>query len=287
MKRALLLLSLLACERADKPPPPKPPPPKPDPVQLARAEFELVSPELAAGTSKIYARGDFLPKASVQQQFDEGDFVGRMITLFGPRDGHSWVLRDKQTGQIITAYAGASGPAYGGVLHLDDPAVQARVAADPQIATPAGGDVGDTSTWESMRIHALHLEDSQAGPELASVVRRLDAFVSQVAPADWETTRYIADEPGVYHIGAKGGVSFDDELEPHAALAFLLEMAGRTDPQNNFYDVPLTYYKAHLAALTDEKPRMVAAYRRYVELAKQARPEFRAGLLAEARQLRP
>ena len=289
MKRALLLLALLACERADKAPPPKPPPPapKPDPVQQAREEFELVSPDLAAGTSKIYSRGDFLPNASVAQQFDEGDFVGRLITLVGARGDHRWVLRDKQTGQIITAYGGYSGPAYGGVLHLDDPAVAARTAADPLLAQPAGGDVGDMGTWESMRIHALHLEDAQAGPQLASVARRLDALVSQVAPADWENTRYYAEDPRVFHLGAKGGVSFNDELAPEAALAFLLDMAARTDPQNEFYEAALVYYKAHHAELADQKPRLVTAYRRFVALAKLARPEFRSGLLDEARGLAP
>ena len=290
MKRALLLLVLLACERATQPPPPPPPPapPKPDPIRQARDEFELLSPAAAAGTSKIYARGDLLPKATVQQQFDEGDFLGRLITLFGPRDDHMWVLRHKKTGQIITAYAGASGPAYGGVLHLDDPAVAARTAADPWIAKPAGGAIASDDTWESMRIQALHLEDAQAGPELATVAHRLDALVSQVAPADWELTRYYAEEPAVVHIGAKGGHSFNDELPPADALAFLLDIAARNDAAGGgMYEPALVYYAAHKAELADQKPRVLAAYRRYVAAAKRASPGLRSEMLAEARQLRP
>lgn len=296
MKCVLLLLALLACERADKVPAPKPPPPvpKPDPIRQARDEFELVSPDLAAGTSKIYSRGDFMANATVRQQFDQGDFLGRMITLFGPRADHMWVLRHKQTGEILTAYAGDAGPAYGGVLHLDR-AADARVKGDPLLAQPAGGAVGDASTWESMRIQALHLEDAQAGPQLAGVARRLDALVSQVAPADWDMTTYYAGEPSVYHVGAKGGVSFDDELVPEAALAFLLHTADATDPNDDqaelykaeLYKAALEYYITHKAELADQKPRMVTAYRRFVALANKAEPDERSSLLDEARALRP
>jgi len=235
----LLLLCLLACERADRPPP------APDPVKQARAEFEVMPLDAARGTSLRYWRGDFMPGAGIDEQHDEGDFIGRLITLFGPADDREWVLRDRDNSEIITAYASDSGPAYGGV-------------ADPE-----------------------------ANLAVASSIKRLDAVVSRVSPSDWDTTRYYAEPPRVVHIGAKGGRSFRDELEPARALAFLLDLAERTDPANNLYDVALTYYAAHRAALAAEKPHADEAYRRYVELAKQAGPEFRRDLLDRAEALKP
>jgi hypothetical protein len=53
-------------------------------------------------------------------------FLGRMWTLFGPPDavgdgGFSYGLRDRDTGLLFEAYAGPTGPAYGGpIVHRDD-----------------------------------------------------------------------------------------------------------------------------------------------------------------------
>ncbi len=289
MKRALILLALAACEHADKAPPRPAPPPAPaklDPVQQARAEFEVVSPDLAAGTSKVYARGDFMASASIEDQFDEGDFLGRMITLFGPRDDHAWVLRHKKTGLIVTAYAGTSGPAYGAALRLDDPAVEKRKAADPLLAkNPA--DPTQPLDWSAMKTYSKHLGDAEAGPELAGVVARLDALVSQVRPADWEKTEFYDEEPGVYRIGAKGGESFNDALPPHDALAFLLRNADAKDAGVSAYEAVLLFYSAHKDELAPERPRVLASYRRFVAAANKAEPEIRDALLDEARALKP
>ena len=111
MKLAFAFVALCACERAEPTPAPEP---NPDPVQQARAEFELVPGDLAGGTHKLYSRGDFAPGLSIEQQFDEGDFIGRLRTLFGAREGDDYVFRHKQTGYIVTAYSGDSGPSYGG-----------------------------------------------------------------------------------------------------------------------------------------------------------------------------
>lgn len=289
MKRALLvLIALAACEHADRatPPPAPPPPVKLDPVHQARAEFEVVSPDLAAGTSKVYSRSDFLPDASIEDQFDEGDFLGRMIALFGPRADHEWVLRHKKTGLIVTAYAGKSGPAYGAALHLEDPAVSQRKAADPLLAKPPM-DGKQPLDWKAMRTYAKHLADAEAGPELAGAIGRLDALVSQVSPADWEMTEFYDEEPGVYHIGAKGGESFNEALPTAEALEFLLHAAEAKDADASADEAVLLFYSSHKDELAAAKPRVLASYRRFVAAANRAEPDLHAAMLDEARELQP
>ena len=270
-----MLLALAACEHAEptakKAPPP---PPKPDPVQQARAEFELVSEDQAAGTSKLYSRGDFLPdSASLVDGIDEGDFIGRLRTLFGPVKDDDYVLRDKHTGLIVTAYSGSSGPSYGGVS--DQAGREARRAADPILE----GKLPNPGDAREYRLYMRHLDDAIAGPAAAALVARLDAFVSAVPPADFQETKYYDEEPSVYTFGAKDGQSFEEDLPPEQALAFLL--------QSGADEAVLMYYAEHKDELTDQKPRVVAVYRRFVAAAKKADPEMRDALLDEARHLEP
>jgi hypothetical protein len=312
VKVVLLLVALVACERADsgaKKPPPPPAPVKPDPIKQARDEFELIPADYSVGTHKLYSRGDFLPRdTDLEQQFDEGDFIGRLRTLFGAQPGDEYVLRHKATGYVITAYSGNSGPSFGGgaryqgalpppdpkalmqaaFTKVDDPAVAARKAADPVLAKGA-----QTSTDGSdIQSYARHLSDAEAGPELKAAVVRLNALLDAVPPADWEKTMFYDEAPGVYRIGAKGGHSFNVELPAADAFAFLAKDAESRDPKEHdeLGGIPfdadsavLSFYTEHEDELRDQRPRALAAYKRLIAEAKSYTGDLRETVLDEAR----
>jgi len=313
VKALLLVLAVCvcACERADKTPKPAPPPTptKPDPIQQARDEFELLPAVYSVGTHKLYSRGDFMPDGNTEAAFDQGDFIGRLRTLFGARDGDEYVFRHKKTGYVITAYSGNSGPSYGGgarypgalppanekalfkasLEHPDDGAAEARRKADPVLAK--GSPIDHVTRDHPLDMHELqtymkHVEDADAGPELAAAVARLDALISAVPPADWETTYFYDEGPSVVHVGAKHGVSFDDELPADQAFEFLAKAAESPAPTGSEADTDLiSYYLANKDKLADERPRVVAAYSRFVAAAKSSPKDTRDILLQEARDL--
>jgi hypothetical protein len=282
---------------------------KPDPIKQARDEFELIPSDYAVGTHKLYSRGDFMPRdTDIEQQFDEGDFIGRLRTLFGAREGDEYVFRHKATGFIITAYSGNSGPSFGGgprypgalpspdpkalmqaaFDHADDPAVAARKAADPILAkgTEAPADYGE------MQLHMRRLADAEAGPELKAAIVRLNALLDAVPPADWEKTMFYDEAPGVYRVGAKGGHSFNEELPPADAFAFLAKDAESRDPKerDELGGIPfdadsavLSFYTEHEDDLRDQRPRALAAYKRLIAEAKSYTGDLHETLLEEAR----
>lgn len=282
MRAAFLLLALAACEHATADQKKPPEPPKPDPVEQARAEFDLLAPDYAVGTSKLYSRGSFLPdSADMAAGFDEGDFTGRLRTLFGPRADDDYVLRHKKTGFIITAYSGDSGPSYGGgpryvgalppagdttamaasTAELADR--EARMKADPMLR----GGIPSVNDVKQYRLYQRHLDDAIAGPERGAVIARLDALVSLVPPADFSELRYYEDDPTVYRIGAKGGHSFNDEVPATEGMAFLV---ARTKTADGFEgDVNLiSYYLEHKGELAAHKPEALAALTHLSEIAK-------------------
>jgi hypothetical protein len=269
MKAALLLLAICACERAEPSPPPAPPPP--DPVKQAREEFELRPFVDAIGTARLYGRGDFTPDMPVEQQFDEGDFIGRLRTLFGPCDEDHCVLLDRKTGHVITAYSSKSGPAYGGARIRDEHVIAARRAAVPLPAAPPAND------FRAIQIYSKHLADTEADPEVTAAIARLDALVEAVPPADWEKTELYDDGPGVFRIGASHGKSFNIELPPDQAFEFI---------DHHGDEVSLVeYYLAHTGELARQRSRVIAAYRAYAARAKAAPATLRDAMLAQARDL--
>jgi len=311
VKVALLLLALCACEHAEstaKKPPPTPV--KPDPIQQAHDEFELISSDYAVGTSKLYSRGDFMTNAPIEAQFDEGDFIGRLRTLFGAREGDEYVFRHKATGFIITAYSGKSGPSFGGgprfhgalpaadpkalmdaAFHrTEDPAVAARKAADPILAKGAQA----PTDYRDIQEYSRHLADAEAGPELSGAVRRLEALIDAVPPADWQKTMFYDEAPGVFRIGAKHGTSFNEELPASDAFEFLAKDAESRDPKerDELGGIPfdadsavLSFYTEHEDELRDQRPRALAAYKRLIAEAKSYTGDLRETLLEEARDL--
>lgn len=102
--------------------------------------FELVSPEHAAGSTRArgWASLEDLRSGRGAARMSLGNWLCRLWTHYGPppevqRDGFVYVLRDRETDGIITAYSAGSGPAMGGRL-LDDQGApiegaEARVAA--------------------------------------------------------------------------------------------------------------------------------------------------------------
>lgn len=280
MKAVLLaLLALAACEHAEPTTKKVPPPPlKPDPVQQARAEFELVSEAEAAGTSKLYSRGSFLPaSAAMVDGFNEGDFIGRLRTLFGPRDGDEYVFRDKQTGLIVTAYSGASGPSYGGAEN-DAAGREARIKADPLLegTPPPPTDIAQ------YRLYQRHLDDAVAGPAYAAVIARLDALVSAVPPADWSAVKYFEDGQSAYRVGAKDGEAFEEDLPAADTLAWL-----EAQPKSAEYDgAIISNYLEHIDELAAHKPEAMAALAHLAALAKaETDPEMRELLRDQVKEL--
>lgn len=326
MKAALLslalALALCACEHADPankapptPPPTPPTPTKPDPIQQARDEFEQLPDAYSVGTHKLYGLGELMPDAGPDVQFDEGDFVGRLRTLFGAREGDNYVLRHKKTGYVLTAYSGSSGPSFGGGARYPgalpppdekallqaslqtglDPAAEARKKADPVLAKGdpyTQGSPDHPVDLHAMNVYMKHLDDAEAGPELAAAVERLHTLMRAVPPADWERTYFYEDDPAVVHVGAKHGESFSEELAPADAFAYLAKQADAADPnardENGSIDAwpetnLLLYYSAHAQDLAAEKPRALVAYRHFLVAAKTQPADMRGEMLEEAR----
>ena len=227
------------------------------PPTQADLEFERLPQDYAAGTSKLYSRGDFL-SLDDPLAFDEGDFVGRLRALFGPAEGDEYVLRHRATGLVVTAYSAQSGPSYGGGPRFEGPLPApetlewapaassegeqraARIAADPELAAGPPSrrpehrrprlDLAEIQRLRELD-HRWHrrFADANAPRGLAEVVARLDALVSSVRPADWEAIRYYSDGPSVYRVGARDGESFSDELPTAESLDVLLRMAEAND----------------------------------------------------------
>ena len=178
----------------------------------AEAEFEKLPREFNAGMAKAYARADFLPLDDPGGS-SEADFIGRLRALFGPVEGDEYVLLHRESGLIVTAWAGKSGPSYGGgMLYTEAKAAlgappsltavaaaaqarAARIAADPSLTRsrpvrPSEHDVEsmDLAALTAFRERELawrrHYHDVAAGPEFARVVARLEELVASVDPVE-------------------------------------------------------------------------------------------------------
>lgn len=105
----------------------------------APSRFEPVDPALAAGSTRArgWASLDDVRRGA-RARMSLGNWLCRLWTHYGPppevqRDGFVYAFRDRESGDVITAYSAGSGPALGGVL-LDAernplPGAEARVAA--------------------------------------------------------------------------------------------------------------------------------------------------------------
>jgi hypothetical protein len=102
------------------------------------SRFERVDPEEAAGhvRARGWARLEDL-QAGRPDRMSLGNWLCRIWTHYGPpsevqEDGFVYAFRDRETGDVITAYSAGSGPALGGRILDEDgllmPGAQARVA---------------------------------------------------------------------------------------------------------------------------------------------------------------
>ena len=271
---ALALVCLFACERVQPDDRREPPAPvKPDPIRDARAQFELLAGADAerAPDSVFYARGDLLGGWYDPRAGDVGDFIGRLRALFGPVPGDDYVLRDRATRVVVVAHARNGEPMFVGGTWLGDAAELAReraagsahMAADPVLQGPLPTDLStpEQATW------SLHMSDAYASPALQRAVRRLDALVEAVPPADWDRLEYSADQNTVDRVGARRGSSFDEELPPDQGMAYVLEVAERAsgDDLVSAGAYALHYYFWHAADLAAYTPRVRAQWERYAQ----------------------
>lgn len=70
--------------------------------------------------AKLFGRRDVNARLPIDRALDRGEFLGRLWALFGapkPRQGgFEFYVRDSETNLDFIAYAGPSGPAYGGTI---------------------------------------------------------------------------------------------------------------------------------------------------------------------------
>ena len=78
--------------------------------------FERVSHAVLGGKVRHWWDG---PPWEAPEKMESGLFLGKLWALFGPAlpqdDGFDYNLRHRPSGLELTAYSGASGPAFGGV----------------------------------------------------------------------------------------------------------------------------------------------------------------------------
>lgn len=257
-------------------------------MTAARAEFDLVTPDLFDPTVAMYPRSDFLPLGeSDKLNFDEGDFLGRGRTLFGPpnvpaKDGY--VLRHKRTGMIVTLFVVGERGWYGAVprnqgLITDErfAAWNALLAADPILAKgpPTMSDFPDETSkafWDADRVYHRRLDDVSAGQAIAEAVARLDALMSAIKPAAWETTLYDRKGMDVVHVGARDGASFRESLADVPAIDWLLAHANTTTDRDQQEE-----YDSAVLALLRDSPELVG----YRERARPSLVRFEAAAAAE------
>lgn len=84
----------------------------------AKSRFERLPARAALGTTLVKNRWSLGDADSIDAKaMSVGDFVCRLWAVFGPPDrrpdGFSYVFRDRDTGQVVTAFSSAAGPAFG------------------------------------------------------------------------------------------------------------------------------------------------------------------------------
>jgi hypothetical protein len=207
---------------------------------MALEDFERLPSRYSQGTSKILSRSALTADEDVGSS--AGDFLGRLITLFGPLDGDGVTLRHRPTGIVITAYSSKSGPSYGGGvcypgalppeprrLTLDE-----RVAAQERVAAatsqmPSASEFEDLSAFlRALAVLEQKLADVRGGAGYLGVVTELESLLAAAPLTDHERVDDELDE-GPYRLGVRGGEPFIEKLTADEALAFHLSELRRAD----------------------------------------------------------
>jgi hypothetical protein len=183
------------------------------------ADFERLPPEAGRGTSKLFARSDLWGAPDPERAYSEGDFVGRLITLFGAPDADGgFVVRHKPTGLVVTASYGASGPMYGGFarpaapLRADLEKVKDEWAAmDVKLTATLGtGEMPSLDMLESRRALWRRLAEMSAPEGYADVVDALEQMVAAAPLTDYE--RIDDGELGPHRVGVRCGEPFIEKI---------------------------------------------------------------------------
>ncbi len=204
-------------------------------------DFERLPSAFGGGTSKVLSKsaltGDVWGGSA-------GDFLGRLMTLFGDLDGDGVTLWHRPSGHVITAYSAQSGPAYGGGVRYAGARPEAPIAVDfaaqaerqQRVAEaaeryererpPGTADLTPRERFEAMlrgsgeRERAL--TDVVAGEGFLAAVEELDRGIAAVEPKDHERIDGEADE-GPLRVGFRDGEPFSEALSDDEALAYFFQ----------------------------------------------------------------
>jgi hypothetical protein len=187
---------------------------------VTRDDFERLPPDAGRGTTKLFARSDLWGAPDPERAFSEGDFIGRLITLFGKPDADGgFVLRHKQSGLVITAYSAANGPTYGGVARThqhrkaDLEKMQDEWAAlDVKLVASLGtGELPSLEMLESRKALWRRLAEMSAPEGYADVAEALEQIVQEAELTDYERIDDTGDL-GPHRVGVRAGVPFVEKL---------------------------------------------------------------------------
>ncbi|UJR86435.1 hypothetical protein [Sandaracinus amylolyticus] len=148
------------------------------------SRFELVDPALGRSTTRArgWASLEDLRAGRGAARMSLGNWLCRLWTHYGPppevqRDGFVYVLRDRDTGHVLSAYSAGSGPAVGAQL-IDEQG--APLASDAQ---------------------------ERVAASVNAFVAMIDATEPQPCELELET------DLGRIRVGVRDGEWFEDELE--------------------------------------------------------------------------
>ena len=187
-------------------------------MDVTQDDFERLPRDHAAGTSKIYSRGDLLDDDDTRRGMSPGDFLGRLVTLFGPPDPiGGYVLRHRASGLVLSAYSAQSGPAYGGAgVHDLDMAAFSAASADYQAANSAL--MGTKTPEETARLvrarraAVLRMSDLRAPAGMPEIVRALEALLAKTPLTDFAIEDGHGDF-GTYVVGVRNGKPFEEKVK--------------------------------------------------------------------------
>lgn len=183
-------------------------------------DFERLPPEAGRGTTKLFARSDLWGAPDPERAFSEGDFIGRLITLFGKPDADGgFVIRHKQTGLIVTAYSAAQGPTYGGLARTQqhtradfEKMKDEWAALDVKLVASLGtGELPSLDMLESRKALWRRLAEMSAPEGYADVVEALEQIVQEAPLTDYERIDDTGDL-GAHRVGVRNGEPFVEKL---------------------------------------------------------------------------
>jgi hypothetical protein len=186
-------------------------------------DFERLPPDAGRGTSKLFARSDLWAAPDPERAYSEGDFVGRLITLFGKPDADGgFVLRHAPSGLVVTAYSAANGPTYGGFARALASMQHTRAdlekmkdewaALDVKLVASLGtGELPSLDMLESRKALWRRLAEMSAPEGYADVVEALEGILEETPLADYERIDDTGDL-GPHRVGVRDGKPFVEKL---------------------------------------------------------------------------